>query len=150
MFKKTFIVALLTILAGSFTLYAAPSKEEIKKQFKTFFAKEWHKSFFVPAAHNNKAFDEDKWEYGLDFELEEYVTFHPTKITERSGKLTVTGYFEDKDGLESEEDVYTFVFAKRSGKWLIAQVFYTDKSKKKFYKYNFQKGKMETLPDVEW
>ena len=149
MFRKKFVALLLVMFAGIFSLNAAPSKPEAQKMIKNIIEKEWHKSFFASSLQSAKAFNKDgSWKYIS--ELHSYAVFHPTKITEKSGRVSISGYFEDCDGLEADNDVYSFVFAKRSGKLLIVQVFYTDKDEEKNYKYNFSRGKMEELPDVEW
>ena len=145
MFKKIAMVVLFATVFGAFTLNAAPSKAEVQKMFKTMISKKWNREFFQPAVCTSKACPGGSWKHMKDGDNSEWAVFHPTRIRETSKDLTITGYFEDEDGLEYEEDVYTFKFYKRSGKWLIGRVFYTDKGKDKDYQYNFNKGAMEVF-----
>ena len=147
MFKKVLIVALFAVLAGAFSLNAAPSKQEVQKMFKTMIKKEWHKRFFVPQVFHKKSFAGDECDI---FIFEEYTAFVPEKIVESKDTLTVIGCFEDEDGLEDCDNIYKFVFVKSSGKWLISKIYHMDDSKKvkKVSEYNFTTGKMQVLPNV--
>lgn len=147
MFKKKFTIIVFLAVFCTLSLHAAPSKSEVQQTFKNIIKKEWNKQFFVSGARTARAFDSSgRWKHAFIDDNDAWVAFHPRTIRESSGRLSITGHFEDKDGLEYEDGIYEFVFVKRSGKWLIGQVFYSEDGK--YSKFDFAKGVFVENPKV--
>ncbi|MBE6380620.1 MAG: hypothetical protein E7047_06795 [Lentisphaerae bacterium] len=146
MLKKIFIVALLTLISGSFSLNAAVSKADANAMFKKIISEKWNRKYFVSNIPG-KFFSNGSWKFAVAKKAD-WSVFVVSKVREKPARLSISGNFKNKKGVLNTNERFEFVFVKRSGKWLIGQLFYKNQ-KGKYFKFNFQKNCFEALPEVE-